>query len=41
MNYLAAKAVLLKGSPQIQLKVIAIEAVALVCVAGILVQIFT
>jgi hypothetical protein len=40
MNYLEAKTVLLKGSPQIPFKLIAVEAVTMVGVAGILVQFF-
>lgn len=41
MNYLEAKTVLLKDSPQIPFKLIAVEVVTLVGVAGLLVQIFT
>ena len=40
MNYLEAKTVLLKGSPQIPFKLIAIEVVAMVGIAGILVRLF-
>ncbi len=40
MNYLEAKTVLLKGSPQIPFKLIAVEAVTMVGIAGILVQFF-
>lgn len=41
MNYLQAKTVLLKNPPQVPLKMIVIEAAALLGIAGILVQIFT
>ena len=40
MNYLEAKTVLLKESPQIPFKLIAVEFVTLAGVAGVLVQIF-
>ncbi len=40
MNYLSAKIELLQESPQIPFKLIAIEAAALVVVAGLLVQVF-
>ncbi len=40
MNYLEAKTELLKQSPPMPLRLIAIEAVALVAVAGLLVKIF-
>ena len=40
MNYMAAKIELLQESPQIPFKMIAIEAAALVGVAGLLVQVF-
>ena len=41
MNYLEAKTVLLEESPRIPFKMIAIEAAAMVGVAGLLVQLFT
>ena len=41
MNYLAAKSELLRDAPQLPLKLIAIEAAALVGLAGILVMLFT
>ena len=40
MNYIEAKAVLLKDTPQIPFKMIVIEAAAMVGVAGLLVQFF-
>ena len=40
MNYLVAKIELMKQAPGIPFKLIAIEAAALVCVAGVLVQFF-
>ena len=40
MNYLEAKIELLKVAPQIPLKMVAIEFVALIAIAGILVRIF-
>lgn len=40
MNYLEAKTVILEDSPQVPFKLIAIEAMAMVAVAGILVQLF-
>lgn len=40
MNYLEAKTELLRQAPRIPLKLFAIEAVALVCVAGVLVKFF-
>lgn len=40
MNYLEARIELLKRAPKIPFKLIAIEAAALVCVAGVLVQFF-
>lgn len=40
MNYLEAKIVMLNGSPQIPFKSIAIEAVAMVAVAALLVRFF-
>ena len=40
MNYLEAKTVLLKNPPRVPLKLIAIEAAALVGIAGLLVQVF-
>lgn len=40
MNYLEARIELLKQSPKIPFKLFAIEAAALVCVAGVLVQFF-
>lgn len=40
MNYLEAKTVLLNNPPQVPLKLIAIEAAALVGIAGLLVQVF-
>ena len=41
MNYLQAKTVLLKNPPRVPLKMIALEAAALIGIAGILVQLFT
>ena len=41
MNYLEAKTVILKDSPPVPFKLIAIEAMAMVSVAGILVLLFT
>ena len=41
MNYLEAKTVLLKESPRIPFKMIAIEAVVMIGFAGLLVQLFT
>ena len=41
MNYLEAKTVLLKESPRIPFKFIAIEAAAMIGIAGLLVRIFT
>jgi hypothetical protein len=40
MNYLEAKIELLRHAPRIPLKLIAVEAAVLVCVAGVLVQFF-
>ena len=40
MNYLQAKIELLSESPQIPFKLIALEAAALVGIAGLLVQVF-
>jgi len=40
MNYLDAKTVLLRNNPRIPLSLVAIEIVALLCVAGLLVRIF-
>ena len=40
MNYLHAKAVLQKGSPEIPFNLIALEAATLVAAAGILVLLF-
>ena len=41
MNYLEAKTVLTEQTPRLPLNLIAIEAAALISVAGILVQVFT
>ncbi len=41
MNYLSAKIELLKEAPQIPFRMMAIEAAAMVGVAGLLVQVFT
>ena len=40
MNYLEAKIALTKASPQIPFKLIAIEAAALLGIAGLLVRLF-
>lgn len=40
MNYLEAKTVLMRNNPQMPFHLIAIEVVALVCLAAILVKIF-
>ena len=41
MNYLEAKTILLNDSPLVPVKLILVEAAALVGIAGILVQVFT
>ena len=40
MNYLEAKTVLLKDSPQIPFKLLAVEVAAMIAIAGILVRLF-
>ena len=40
MNYLQAKSELLKESPQVPFKLLAIEAAAMIGVAGVLVRLF-